>query len=175
MAKISVPKINEGLKKAMEASGVKLKKNLTPEIVERDIIKYLDENNVLHLATISRNNKPRATPIEYKNNGMTIYLFSEGGVKISNIKHNPSISLSIASPYNRQKDYFGSKGVQVWGKAYVYTKKDNPEKYKESLEAMKIKETSLPDDYSFKVIIIEPDKVKYMAARNGYWGVTWEK
>ena len=111
----------------------------------------------------------------HKNKGMTIYLFSEGGVKITNIKNNPRVSLSIASPYNRQKDYFGSKGVQVWGKAYVYTKKDNPEKYKECLEVMKIKEEMLPDDYSFKVIIIEPEKVKYMAARNGYWAVTWEK
>ena len=175
MSKIHVPRIKESLKKAMEASGVKLKENLTPEIAEQDIIKYLDENNVLHLATVSRNNEPRATPIEYKNKGMTIYLFSEGGVKITNIKNNPRVSLSIASPYNRQKDYFGSKGVQVWGKAYVYTKKDNPEKYKECLEVMKIKEEMLPDDYSFKVIIIEPEKVKYMAARNGYWAVTWEK
>jgi len=175
MSKISVPKITAGLKKAMEATGIRLKENLTPEKVEQAIIEYLDENNVLHLATVSKDNEPRATPIEYRNKGMTIYLFSEGGTKITNIKNNPKVSFSVASPYNRHKDYFGSRGVQAWGKAYVYTKKDNPEIFKECLDIMKINEDMLPGDYLFKVIKIEPERVKYMDARKGYWAVTWIK
>ena len=175
MSKISAPKVTGSLKKAMEASGVRLKGNLAPEKVEQAIIEYLNENNVLHLATVSKDNESRATPIEYRNKGMIIYLFSEGGTKITNIKNNPRVSLSIASPYNRHKDYFGSRGIQIWGKAYVYTKKENPEVFKECLNVMKIDEHSLPGDYLFKVIRIEPERAKYMDARKGYWSVTWIK
>lgn len=175
MAKISFPKVTGGLKKAMEASGVRLKENLTSEKVEQAIIEYLDENNVLHLATVSKDNEARATPIEYRNKGLTIYLFSEGGTKITNIKNNPKVSVSIASPYNRHKDYFGSRGLQIWGKAHVYTKKENPDVFKECLSVMKIDENMLPVDFLFKVIKIEPERAKYMDARKGFWSVTWIK
>ena len=175
MAKISAPKVTGGLKKAMEASGVRLKENLTSEKVEQAIIEYLDENNVLHLATVSKDSEPRATPIEYRNKGLTIYLFSEGGIKIINIKNNPKVSVSIASPYNRHKDYFGSRGLQIWGKAHVYTKKENPDVFRECLSVMQINENMLPSDFLFKVIKIEPDRGKYMDARKGYWSVSWIK
>src|SRR3989338_2355607 len=166
MAKISAPKVTGGLKKAMEASGVRLKENLTSEKVEQAIIEYLDENNVLHLATVSKDSEPRATPIEYRNKGLTIYLFSEGGIKIINIKNNPKVSVSIASPYNRHKDYFGSRGLQMWG---------NPDVFRECLSVMQINENMLPSDFLFKVIKIEPDRGKYMDARKGFWSVTCVK
>jgi len=41
--------------------------------------------NALVLATYA-NNKPRATVLEFFNDGMTLYIFGEPGIKIANIR-----------------------------------------------------------------------------------------
>ncbi|RMF97117.1 MAG: hypothetical protein D6734_02790 [Candidatus Schekmanbacteria bacterium] len=174
MEKILLSKVDKNVEMAMKAKGVKLKKNLTPDKVKKDIIKYLNENTVLHLATCYNNN-PRVTPIEYRNDGLKIYIFSEGGVKFRNLKQNPKVSVSIASPYNRKKDYFSSRGLQMWGKAKVYTKESNIEEFRKCIKLMGIDEKKLPTNYPFKVIVIELDKIRYTDPRNGYWFVTWSK
>ena len=174
MEKIVVSKLDKNVEQAMSAKGVKLKKNLTPAKVKKDIIKYLDENTVCHLAT-SYNNNPRVTPIEFRNKGLRIYIFSEGGVKFRNLKQNSKVSVSVASRYDRKKDYFSSRGLQMWGKASVYTRETNIKEFRQCVKLMGINEKSLPAKYPFKVIAIDLDKIRYTDARHGYWFVTWSK
>ncbi|MBI5375349.1 MAG: pyridoxamine 5'-phosphate oxidase family protein [Candidatus Schekmanbacteria bacterium] len=174
MEKLHVPRIDGSLRKAMESRGIKINDKMTPVSVKKAIIKYMDEHTVIHLGTCS-NNIPRVTPIEFRNKGLRIYLFSEGGVKINNIKKNPKVSASIANHYDRKSDYFSSRGIQLWGKAKVYGKDENRKIFLECIKLMGIKEKSLPPLYPYKIIVIEPEKIRYQDARNGYWFVTWEK
>lgn len=174
MGKINISKIDDSLKRAFKANGVKLKEKLTPAKVKKDIIKYLDENTVLHLGTCFNNN-PRVTPIEYRNEGLKIYIFSEGGVKFRNLKTNSNVSLSVASHYDRKKDYFSSRGLQMWGKSRVHTKGTNLKEFRHCLKLMGINEKTLPTNYPFKVIVIDLQKIRYTDARNGYWFITWNR
>ena len=50
--------------------------------------------NCLVLAT-SYKDKPRATPLEFFHEGLTIYIFGEGSGKIANIKRNHNVSAAI--------------------------------------------------------------------------------
>jgi len=174
MEKINISKVDGNLKKAMKANGIKLKKNLTPAKVKKDIIKYLDENTVLHLGTCFNNN-PRVTPIEFRNKGLKIYIFSEGGVKFRNLKASTKVSLSVASHYDRKKDYFSSRGLQMWGKAHVHTRDTNIKEFRQCLKLMGINEKTLPTIYPFRVIVIDLHKIRYTDARNGYWFTTWSR
>ena len=174
MARIAVSKVSDRLKTALESAGIELKKNLTPELVEKAITEYILENNVLHLAS-SRNNIPRCTPLEYKHKGLKLCVFSEGGAKIAFIRENPNVAVSIASPYEPKKNFFGARGLQIWGKAKIYARFKEKEKFKETVEELGLDEARFPSHINFKVIVIEPEKIKYRDTRNGYRGITWFK
>ena len=82
----------------------------------------------------SKKDKPRSTPIGYVAQGLAFFIFSEGGGKLSNLKVNKHVSFSIAEPYYVEKDFFGDKGLQAWGKAKVYSMKQNPKQFREALK-----------------------------------------
>ena len=174
MAHITVARVSDRLKAALDKAGIKLKENLTPESVEKAIIEYISENNILHLAT-SRNNIPRCTPLEYKHKGLNLYVFSEGGAKIAFIRENPDVAVSIASPYEPRKNFFGARGLQIWGQAKIYARFKEKEMFKATVGELGIDETRFPSHINFKVIVIEPEKIKYRDTRNGYRGVAWFK
>ena len=173
MARIAVTRPSDRLKNALEKVGIKLKENLTPESVEKAISDFIVENNVLHLAT-SRNNIPRCTPLEYKHKGgLNLYVFSEGGAKIAFMRENPNVAVSIASPYEPKKNFFGARGLQIWGKAKIYARFKEKDEFKATVKELGIDETRFPPEINFKIIVIEPEKIKYRDTRNGYRGVTW--
>ena len=174
MARITVTKTSERLKKALDKADIKLKENLTPESVEKAITKFISENNVLHLAT-SKNNIPRCTPLEYKHKGINLYVFSEGGAKIAFIRQNPHVAVSIASSYNPKENFFGARGLQIWGKANIYARFKEREEFKATVNDLGLDESRFPPDINFKIIVIEPEKIKYRDTRNGYRGITWFK
>jgi hypothetical protein len=111
---------------------VRIKRFATPAAFEKVLLQFIHRNNVLHLSTC-RNNITRTTPIEYRPDGFTFYILSEGGSKFNNLKVNKTVSFSIAEPYYPDKDYWGAKGLQAWGKAKVYNKKDNPRRFETAL------------------------------------------
>ena len=79
--------------------------------------------NCLVLAT-SYKDKPRATPLEFFHEGLTLYIFGEGGGKIANIKRNKHVSATI---YQQPlKHNIIQKSLQLFGKAELINMKNNP-------------------------------------------------
>ena len=181
MAKIKQPQVPSFVLPVFKQSGVKIKHFKSPAVFEKVLMKFLKRNNVLHLST-SRNDITRTTPLEYRLDGFTFYILSEGGSKFNNLKVNNTVSFSIAEPYHPEKDFWGAKGLQAWGKAKVYNKKDNPRGFDSALKKMKVYESlkkmgqeELPPQFNFRVIEITPDRMKYGSVREGVYSVTWEK
>jgi len=139
MPEIQLYKSSEFELKIFDKFGIKLL-DLTVEKLEKMICDYLDENNVLHLAT-SLNDIPRSTPLEYRHKGTIIYHFSERGGKFLNLAKNPNVSISIASSYDPHKDFFGARGLQYWGTAQFFHPQKDPKQFAEIFEESGFKAT----------------------------------
>jgi len=181
MAKIIVPKANEQEKVLFEKLGITLREFATPEELEEVIVHYLDTHNVLHLATC-RNDEPRSTPLEYFNNCLTVFIMSEGGGKFANLKENDRVAYSISDPYDPVADFFGAKGLQCWGRAKYFNKNDDLNTYAEVAKykrpnpsLAKIGLDKIADAFNFKVVIIEPEKFRFLSLRNGVRNAEWRR
>jgi hypothetical protein len=169
------------IKPIYKAEGITIRHYKSSESFEKDLRKFIDRNQVLHLST-SRKDKPRSTPLGYVSQGLTFFILSEGGGKFSNLKANKHVSFSIAEPYYMEKDFLGDKGLQAWGKAKVYSMKQSPKHFREALKKMKIKRgkrtlepEDLPAIFHYRIIEITPDRIKYRNAKEGVFNVTWER
>jgi len=81
----------------------------------------------LVLATCHKN-IPRATPLEFFNEGLTLYVFAEPSTKIANIKRNPFVSAAI---YQQPLDHsVVQTSLQIFGKAELLSMKKNPRLFK---------------------------------------------
>jgi hypothetical protein len=79
--------------------------------------------NSLALATCS-GQEPRATVLEFFNEGMTIYIYGEPGGKIANIRRNPRVSAVV---YEQPLDHGAfQRSLQLFGTAELITAKDRP-------------------------------------------------
>lgn len=115
------------------------KKSMTE--IKKDVIAFLNETsgqidpkpgkkscgirhrNCLVLATCAKN-IPRATVLEFFNEGMTIYIFGEPGGKIGNIRRNPRVSAVI---YEQPLDHSRfQRSLQLFGTAELITARNNP-------------------------------------------------
>jgi len=181
MGKLIIPQPNEREKAAFETVNLTMIESISEEDFLREIVLYLDDHNVLHLATC-RDNEPRCTPLEYFNNGLTVYIFSEGGGKIANLKANPRVSYGIADPYDPARDFFGSSGLQVWGTASVFKKNDDPDRFNrirsyarttQALQDQGLDEAA--GSYNFNVIAIEPVKIRRLCYRKGLRNIIWKR
>jgi nitroimidazol reductase NimA-like FMN-containing flavoprotein (pyridoxamine 5'-phosphate oxidase superfamily) len=181
MGKVIVPQANQRERAAFESVDIKLIESITEEEFLRVIIDFLNRHNVLFLATC-KDNEPRCTPLEYFNHGLTVYVFSEGGGKIANLKANASVAYGIADPYHPDQDFFGASGLQVWGTATVFKKSDDLEKfnevrkyarYTEALKKQGMEEAA--NTVNFNVITIEPAKIRYLNYRSGFRNVIWKR
>ena len=179
MPKIMQQPVPEFVKPYFKAAGIKIKKFSTPASFEKDLKKFLARNHVLHLGTC-KGRVPRVTPLEYRLNGLTFYILSEGGGKFANLKENKRVSFGIAEPYDSRGDFFGNKGMQAWGTAAVYSLRDEPAKFHAALKKMnaakgyhKIEINNLLPQFNYRIIEIIPDKIKYGNPREGVFQVTW--
>lgn len=182
MAKIIVPRVTERTRATFEKFNVILIESIEEKEFEEVVIEYLNQHNVLHLATC-RDNEPRSTPLEYFNNGLTIFISSEGGGKFANLRVNPKVSYSICDPYDPAKDFFAASGLQVWGIASTFKKNDDPKRFEEIRKHSRrnIRHSSNQElieaasRINFNVIIIEPIKIRYLNLRKGFRNVSWYK
>ena len=130
MGKMIIPRMNDRQKEMFKHLNIELIEEITEVDFLKTIAEYLNTHNVLSLATCI-DNKPRSTSLEYFNNGLTVYIYSEGGGKFANLKTNPNVSYTIHDPYEPAEDIFSASGIQVWGKASVFKRHDNPDKSNE--------------------------------------------
>jgi len=181
MTKVMLPRANEREKEVFKKFNITLVDAISDMEFENEIATYLSRHNVLHLATC-RDKEPRSTPLEYFSNGLTVYIFSEGGGKFANLKENAKVSYSIADPYEPEENFFGAVGLQAWGIASTFKKNDNPKRYEEirkySRNADALKKQGLDQmasSVNFNVITIEPLKIRYLNLTKGFRNVLWEK
>lgn len=116
-------------------------KKKTKAQIRKDIIGFLDSTsgqidpkpgthscgirhrNALVLATCAEND-PRATVLEFFNEGMTIYIFGEPGKKIANLRSNQRVSAVV---YEQPLDHGRfQKSVQLFGTAELITARERP-------------------------------------------------
>jgi hypothetical protein len=109
--------------------------------IKKDIISFLDKTsggvdpkpgksscgmlhrNALVLAT-SYKDTPRATVLEFFNEGLTMYIFGEPGGKIANLKRNPKVSAVVyEQPLNHGKF---QRSLQIFGTSELINVRNNP-------------------------------------------------
>lgn len=131
----------------------KTQKKPTKAQIKKEIIRFLDRcagvvdkspgqhscgiehRNGLVLAT-SSNDVPRATPLEYFNEGMTLYIIGEPGGKIANLKKNPNVSAAI---YEQPMDHSKrQQSLQLFGTAELITVKNNPRLFRTKIAKWEI-------------------------------------
>lgn len=110
------------------------------EEIEKEIIKFLDENSThtgdgtlpgcgldhgiaCSLGTC-KNNIPRVTPIDFFNDGLTLWMIGNAGAKLANIRNNPNVSVGIYTRMDHSKE---NRSIQLWGKATLVTKRTQNE------------------------------------------------
>ena len=181
MPKLIIPHANAQEKVIFTTFGIHLIEALSAEEFEKIAAAYISSHNVLNLATC-RDNEPRCTTLEYFNNGLTVYVLSEGGSKILSIQKNPLVSYTINDPYEPAKDYLSASGLQVWGTASVFKKQDDPAQAKDIMNYFRnsraVAEQGLEkavNSVNFNMITIEPKKIRYLDLRKGFRNVIWEK
>jgi hypothetical protein len=79
-------------------------------------------HNALILAT-SYNDTPRATVLEFFNEGLTIYIFGEPGGKIANLRRNPKASAVV---YEQPLDHAKfQRSLQMFGRVELINVRNN--------------------------------------------------
>ena len=85
----------------------------------------------LVLAT-SYKDQPRATALEFFNEGLTLYVLGVPGGKIANIKRNPRVSAFI---YEQPMDHSKTQpSLQIFGTAELITVRSNPRLFRAKLK-----------------------------------------
>jgi hypothetical protein len=85
----------------------------------------------LVLAT-SYKDEPRATALEFFNEGLTLYILGGPGAKIANIKRNPRVSAFI---YEQPLDHSKMQpSLQIFGMAELITTRSNPRLFRVKLK-----------------------------------------
>lgn len=178
MARLQTPRPHGFILKLCAQAGVKLKKFDRAEEFEQEVIRFMKSHDILYLAT-TRDDNPRCTPLGYANRGLTVYILSEGGGKLANLKANPKVSFSIASRIRRGRGLMRVRGLQVWGRAKIISMKEDREKFEEALTLMGVTSSlrrkgvqGLPP-FNYRIIKIKPEKIRYLNLPEGINNITW--
>jgi len=153
------------------------RKNLLREELEKEISNYLSKTQACSLATCSRDGVPRISVVDYVNEGLTIYIFSEGGDKFKNLKENNRVAIGIGTSAKKVRS---GKGINLWGIAHVFTQ-DTPEyAYGMKLFAAVFKAQEkeiggtldIPKGTS-RLIRVTPTKIVYYNIKKGIANAHW--
>jgi nitroimidazol reductase NimA-like FMN-containing flavoprotein (pyridoxamine 5'-phosphate oxidase superfamily) len=108
--------------------------------IKNEIIKFLDENStkksdkplpgcglkhgIACALGTCKNNIPRVTPIDFFNDGLTLWMIGNAGGKLGNIRSNPKVAVGIYTRMDHAKE---NRSIQLWGKASLITKRGQKE------------------------------------------------
>ena len=70
---------------------------------------------------------PRVTPVDFFNEGLTVWIAGEPGGKIANIMRNPKVSVGVYEPVDHSRE---QKSLQILGTAELINMKNNPDEFK---------------------------------------------
>ena len=131
-------KKKQGSKKSKVAKPESRAQTKTKAQLKKEIVAFLDQTStqpgkskkpgcpLKHgmacvLATV-KNNEPRATPVDFFSEGLTIWIAGEPGLKIRNIRSNPRVAVGIYHPMDHSKL---NRSLQVKGKASMINIRDH--------------------------------------------------
>jgi nitroimidazol reductase NimA-like FMN-containing flavoprotein (pyridoxamine 5'-phosphate oxidase superfamily) len=77
------------------------------------------------LATV-KDNIPRATPVDFFSDGLTIWIAGDPGKKIRNIRSNPRVAVGIYHPMDHSKL---NRSLQIQGKAKLISFKGHRKEF----------------------------------------------
>lgn len=110
--------------------------------IEKEILKFLDESSskaskpgIACALGTSRDNIPRVTPIDFYNDGLTLWMTGDPGGKLENIRLNPNVSIGIYTPIDRSKE---NRSIMLKGKASLVTYREQKELYMEVITKLGI-------------------------------------
>ena len=98
------------------------RKHLSEEELKQEIIDYLSKKHPCSLATCGKDGVPRTSVVDYVNDGLTIYIFSEGGKKFKNINENNKVSIGIGTS---AQTIMSVRGINIEGIAEVFTEDED--------------------------------------------------
>ena len=84
-------------------------------------------------------NEPRVTPIDFFNEGTTVWIAGQPGGKIANIMRNPKVSVGVYEPVDHSIE---QKSLQIWGTAELINIKNQPDEFKTRMESFGINEAA---------------------------------
>ncbi len=116
----------------------------TREEIEKEIIIFLDASSskkadpsdtrfgtkpgIACALGTSKDDIPRVTPIDFYNDGLTLWMTGDPGEKLATIRANPNVSVGIFSPIDRSKE---NRSVMLKGKASLVTYREQKDLYME--------------------------------------------
>ncbi len=165
------------INKAYEKMNIK-RRHLSREELEAEIIDYLSKKQPCSLATCSADAVPRISVVDYVNEGLTIYIISEGGDKFKNLKENNKVAVGIGTGAQALK----TRGVNIWGIAEVFT--DDAPEFEHGMKVLEpvLKEMADAMGVPFQVpkgvlrlIRVTPTKIVYHHTMKGIKHALWEK
>jgi len=124
-------------------------KDIPHQELEKEILAFLNDScgmidpnpgpqgcGIIHRTSLvlatSYDDEPRATPLEFFNEGLTIYIFGEPGGKIANIKRNPKVCAAI---YEQPLDHSKTqRSLQMWGKAELINVRNDKKTFMEKVK-----------------------------------------
>jgi hypothetical protein len=83
----------------------------------------------------SKDNIPRVTPIDFYNDGLTLWMTGDPGEKLATIRSNPNVSVGIFSPVDRSKE---NRSIMLKGKASLVIKRKQEAIYMEVITKLGI-------------------------------------
>jgi len=140
--------------------------------IEQIILDFLQEHGEDHftcaLATCWEN-QPRNTPVDARNDGLTMYFVADPGGKLENIRRNPDVCLAVFIPVG--KGYMkNARGLQMWGRAHIITLDEDPEEFDKGFRTIRLDEISMvsynrsfPEEVKPKITMVKiiPHRISY--------------
>jgi nitroimidazol reductase NimA-like FMN-containing flavoprotein (pyridoxamine 5'-phosphate oxidase superfamily) len=160
-------------------SKMKIKrKHPTKQELEKEIIDYLEKKHPCSLATCGKDGKPRISVVDYINDGIVIYILSEGGEKFKNIFENNQVAIGIGTS---ARTSLSVRGVNIWGTAEIFN--DESKEFTHALELFKPIIQSMEKSMGgeplkipkgiLRVIRVTPSKMVYHHNSNGIKNAYW--
>ena len=154
------------------------RKHLSKNELEQEIIDYLSKKHPCSLATCGKDCVPRTSVVDYVNDGLIIYIFSEGGGKFKNIKENNRVSIGIGTSTQTIRSV---RGVNIEGIAEVFT--EDTEEFTYAMKFFKPlfedfeQQIAGPIEFPpgmMRIIRISPNKMVYYHYNKGIANACWE-
>jgi general stress protein 26 len=90
-------------------------KQMSMELLESRIERVLTMTNIGYLGTVSKSGAPIVSPLEFYNDGMSLYIFPQpNSPKVKAMLRDPRVSIAIANP---MAGWACVMGCQLFGKA----------------------------------------------------------